>query len=236
MDDEGRDVEPPWVSDFDITSEPEDPRRQMLWNMIRRRDYIKDFALLRRYAIYCLTKASLILTPIAVLELFKLHAEVTFKEICADAVGVKWVQRWGDREVGEYLTEIFNRAVGGVQDDIAKEIKQDCTFNLSFAHGHGLSGTFYVNDLRFRITDADVGRIFWVPSFLQLDTTDILHLHAAHFLHCEYFASLDKGFSRNRQLIESFAGFKLLCSVTEVMDVMKKHRKETAQQTPPSDG
>ena len=91
VDDEGRDVEPPWVTDFPTTAAPEDLRRQMLWNMIRRGNYVKDFALLRRYAIYCLTEASLILTPMAVLELFKLHAEVAFKEICADAVGVKWV-------------------------------------------------------------------------------------------------------------------------------------------------
>ena len=226
VDDNGREIEPPWASDGPSVEQPPDARTRMLWKMIRKRDTAPDFALMRRYAIYCLTKASLILTPIAVLELFKLHAEVAFKEICAEAVGVKWVQRWGDRAVGEHLAEIFNRSVGKDKDDTAREIQQDCTFNLSFAMAHGLQGTFYINDLRFRLTNADVARILWVPSFLQLETTDVLHLHAAHLLRCDYFASLDTGFSRNRQLIESFAGFKLLCSVKEIMDVMKKHRKK----------
>lgn|GEM_PF-1380914 len=235
VDDEGREIEPPWASDFPRVEPSPDARTQMLWKMIRKRDTATDFALIRHYAINCLTEASLILTPIAVLELFKLHAEVAYKEICAEAVGVKWVQRWGDRAVGEHLTEIFNRSVAEDKDDTAREIKQDCTFNLSFAMAHGLQGTFYVNDLRFRLTDADVARILWVPSFLQLETTDVLHLHAAHLLRCDYFASLDSGFSRNRQLIESFAGFKLLCSVKEVMDVMKKHRKKRAQPSPAGD-
>ena len=90
--------------------------------------------------------------------------------------------------------------------------------------------------MRFWITDADVGKILWVPSFLQLDATDVLHIHAAHCLKCDYFASLDQGFSRNRELIESFAGFKLLCSVADVMNVMKRHKKKTAQQSPAGDG
>ena len=42
-------------------------------------------------------------------------------------------------------------------------------------------------------------------------------------------------FNDFRQLIKSFAGFKLLCSVKEVMDVMKKHRKVDAQQPPADD-
>lgn len=224
VDDEGNEVEPPWASDF----HKKDARKQMLWDMICKRDTYKDFALLRHYAINCLTKASLIITPIAVLELFKLHAEVLFKEICADAVGVKRVQRWGDREVGKYLTELFKRFLADGEQESVRSVKQDCTFNLSFAQAHGLQGTFYVNDLRFRITDGDIANFLWVPSFLQLDTTDILHIHAAQLLGCDYLASLDRGFSHNRKIIESFANFKMLCSVKEVTDVMKRNRKREA--------
>jgi len=229
VDDDGNEVEPPWDSGFHKIQSSLDTRRQMLWDMIRKRDAFKDFALLRHYAINWLTNASLILTPIAVLELFKLHAEVLFKQICADAVGVKCVQRWGDRDVGKYLTEIFRRFLADEKHEPIRSVKQDCTFNLSFAEAHGLKGTFYVSDLRFRITDGDVARILWVPSFLQLETTDILHIHAAHLLGCDYFASLDKGFSRNKDIIESFARFKILCSVKEVIDVMKRNRKEDSQ-------
>lgn len=234
VDDSGNEVEPSWAKNFPKTSSPDSNRRQYLWELVQKGSPSRDFALMRRYATHCLTKASLILTPIAVLELFKLHAEVAFKDISADALGVKTVQRWGDKAVGECLTEIFNRSITDPPDKEAQDIKQDCTFNLSFAQAHGLWGTFYVNDLRFRITEGDVGGILWVPSFLQLDAADILHMHAAHCLKCDYFASLDKGFSRNRNLIEGFAHFKLLCSVQEVMAVMKEHRKTDAQ--PPSAG
>lgn len=230
VDDDGNEVEPSWAQDFPEISSHDSNRRQYLWKLVHKGSPSRDFALMRRYAIHCLTKASLILTPIAVLELFKLHAEVAFKDISADALNVKTVQRWGDKAVGEYLTEIFNRAIGDPPDKEAQDIKQDCTFNLSFAQAHGLRGTFYVNDLHFRITEGDVGEILWVPSFLQLDVVDVLHMHAAHCLKCDYFASLDKGFSRNKKLIEGFAHFKLLCNVQEVMTVMKKHRKTDAQQ------
>lgn len=141
VDNNGNDVEPPWVTDFPETPSPDLDRRQFLWSMIRKKISGRDFALIRRYAIHSLTEASLILSPIAVIELFKLHAEVAFKEICADALGVKQIQRWGDRTIGEYLTEVFNRAVADDEDKVAKEIKQDCTFNLSFAQAHGLQGT-----------------------------------------------------------------------------------------------
>jgi len=224
VDDDGNEVEPPWASDF----HKKDARKQMLWDMIYKKDTYKDIALLRHYAINCLTKASLIITPIAVLELFKLHAEVLFKEICADVVGVKQIQKWGDREVGRYLTELFRRFLADEEQKSVRSVKEDCTFNLSFAEAHGLQGTFYVNDLRFCITEVDVANLLWVPSFLQLDTTDILHIHAAQLLGCDYLASLDGDFSRNREIIESFTKFKMLCSVKEVMDVMKRNSKRDA--------
>jgi hypothetical protein len=225
VDDEGNDVEPLWASDF----QKKNAREQMLWDIICKRDTYKYFALLRRYAINDLTKASLIITPIAVLELFKLHAEVLFKEICAGAVGVKRVQKWGDRDVGKYLTDIFQRSLDDKKQESVRSVKEDCTFNLSFAECHGLQGTFYVNDLRFRITEVDVANYLWVPSFLQLDTTDILHIHASQLLGCDYLASLDRGFSRNKKIIESFTKFKILCSVEEVMEVMKRNRKRDTQ-------
>lgn len=222
VDDDGNEVEPQLASDF----QKKDERKQMLWDMISKQDTYKDFALLRHYAINCLTKASLIITPIAVLELFKLHAEVNFKEICVDVVGIKRIQRWGDREVGKHLTQLFKRSLSNEDQESVRSVKQDCTFDLSFAEAHGLQGTFYVKDLRLRITEVDVANFLWVPSFLQFDATDIIHIHAAQLLGCDYLASLDRDFSRNREIIESFTKFKMLCSVKEVMDVMMRNRKQ----------
>lgn len=240
FDEDGNPLEPPWESELrefresngvtipDLPPSHEELRRQMIWDLVGTKDNVRDFGRIRHFAINCLSKASLILTPIAVLELFKIHAEVTFKDICADSVGVKRIQRWGDRTVGEHLSDLFSRFLAEESNETLRELKQDCTFNLSFAQAHGLQGTFYVNDLRFRITDGDVGRFLWVLSFLQLEAADILHIHAAKLLGCDYLASLDAAFSKNKDIIEDRAGIKILSNAKQVIDVMKRNRKDDA--------
>jgi hypothetical protein len=232
VDEEGREVEPPGLTkgvDYPGDEERPDARTQMLQEMIGRgrHDDTADFALIRRHAMYDLTEASLIFTPIHILELFKLDAEQAFMQNCARAVGVKTFQGWDDITIGKYLAEIFNRAVAENKDETAEELRQDCIFNLSFAVANGLAGIFYVKDLRFSLPAGVVHDFLWTLSFKQLKTVDVLHLHAAHMLGCDYFAALDNSLlSDDRQFIENLLSIKLLCGVQEVMDIMKKHRKK----------
>jgi len=55
-----------------------------------------------------------------------------------------------------------------------------------------------------------------------------LHIHAAKLLSCDYLASLDAGFSKNKDIIEDSAGIKILSNAKQVIDVMKRNRKDDA--------
>jgi len=162
------------------------------------------------------------------LELFKLHAEVAFKDICADSLGAKQIQRMGEKEVGKHLSALYSRWLTDNQNEVLKGLIQDCCFNMSFARAHGLQGTFYISDLSIRITEGDVGNFLWILSFLQLETTDVLHLHSAKKLECEYFATFDKGFASNKQIINEAAGIQILCNAKEVLTILKQYRKKEA--------
>ena len=203
-------------------------RRAVIADLVRPKNLLKDFGIIRHIATSCLSTASLILTPISLLELFKIHAEVTFKNICAEAVGAKQIQRMGDKEVGRHLSQLLERWREDKSNEIVKEIVQDCYFNLSFARSHGLDGTFYVENLRMNLTDGDVGRFLWTLSFSQLEATDILHVHCAKTLGCDFFATLDAGIVANRGNIEEAGKLKVLGSPQALIDVLRENRKTDA--------
>ncbi len=226
FDEDGNPLVPPWEEDTPLTESLEETARQTIINdLLRPKDYLKDFGILRHFACFCLTGASLVSTPLALLELFKVHAEVNFKEICADALGAKKIQKMGEKEVGKHLLRLHSMWSSDRTNETVKELLGDCCLNMSFARGHGLQGIFFVTDLKIRITETDVCSFLWALSFLQLETTDILHLHVAKALKCDYFATLDNGIVSNREMIEKAGGFKLLGSAQDVIAIMRKHKK-----------
>lgn len=192
---------------------------------MRPKDLIKDFGIIRHIAISCLSTAYLIVTPIALLELFKVHAEVTFKNICAGTVGAKQIQRMGDKEVGRHLSSLLEVWRKDKANQVVKDIVQDCYFSLSFARAHGLHGIFYIEKLNLALSDADVGRFLGTLSFTQLETTDILHIHSAKMLGCEFFATLDGGIAANRGSIEEEGKIKVLVNTRKLIDVLTRNKK-----------
>jgi hypothetical protein len=232
FDEQGNPTEPPWQDGIpDPPPQEDDLRKKVIADLVRPKDLVKDFGIIRNIATNCLSNVSLILTPIGLLELFKVHAEVTFKDICAEAVGAKQIQKMGDKEVGKHLTHLLEQSRKDKTNEVLKGIVQDCYFNLSFARAHGLQGIFYVDDLKLRLTDADVGRFLWILSFSQLEATDILHIHCAKMLSCDYFASFDGGITSNRNMIEEAAGIKILGNTQELIDVLRRNKKKEYQIT-----
>jgi len=206
-------------------SEQEEQRRKVIADLVRPKDLTKDFGIIRHIATNCTSTASLILTPIALLELFKVHAEVSFKNICAGAVGAKQIQRMGDRQVGRHLSYLLEELRKDKTNEVVKDIVQDCYFNMSFARSHGLQGIFYVEKLNLTLSDADVGRFLWMLSFSQLETTDILHVHCAKMLGCDFFATLDGGIASIRSNIEETGKIKVLVNTQELIDVLRRNKK-----------
>ncbi len=52
---------------------------------------------------------------------------------------------------------------------------------------------------------------------MQAGGADILHIHFAQHLGCEYFVAFDRDFKRVRLVIEGFAKLKLLSSPEQVL-------------------
>jgi hypothetical protein len=200
FDENGNTIDPPWKDDLPKIPSFNDSRHKLMVDLINPKNYFKDFGCIRHLTTNYLSEASLILTPLSLLELFKLHAEVTFKDIFAESLGAKQIQRMGEKEVGKHLSTLYSRWLANKKNEVLNGLIQDCYFNMSFARAHGLQGTFYISDHNIRITEGDVGRFLWILSFLQLETTDILHLHSAKKLGCEYFATFDKGFASNKDM------------------------------------
>jgi len=229
FDDQWQPTKPPWEEDDvpETGPEREELRRSVIINLLGLKNRDMDFGIIRHIATNALSTASLILTPIALLELFKVHAEVTFKNICAEAVGAKQIQRMGDKEVGRLLSRLLEQWRKDKSNEIVKDILQDCFFNLSFARSHGLNGIFYVENLRMTLTDGDIGRFLWTLSFSQLEATDILHIHCAKMLGCDFFATLDAGIASNKDSIEEAGKLKVLGTTHALIDVLRNYRKTT---------
>lgn len=229
FDENGNSIDPPWKGDFpEIIPSSNDLRHKLIVDIINPKDFSKDFGCIRHITSYCLSKASLILTPLSLLELYKLHAEVNFKNICAESLGAKRIQRMGEKEVGQHLSKLYSKWLTEKQNEVLKDLIQDCYLNMSFARAHGLQGTFYISDHTIRITEGDVGNFLWIPAFLQLEAADVLHLHSAKQLGCEYFATFDKGFAINKDIIKEASGIQILCNAKEVLKILKQYKKEEA--------
>jgi hypothetical protein len=227
FDENGNSIDPPWKDNsMGIPPTSDELRHKLLKDTINPKDNLKDFGCIRNLTINCLSESSLILTPLSLLELFKLHAETVFKNICAESLGAKQIQRMGEKEVGKYLSALYKRCLTEKQNKVLHNLIQDCYFNMSFARAHGLQGIFYVSEHNLQITEGDVGSFLEVLSFLQLETIDVLHLHSAKKLDCDYFATLDKGFANNLEIIRDAAGIQILCNAKEVIKILKKYRKK----------
>lgn len=229
FDAKGGPTSPPWEDD-----EPQLPptqevmRNSIIADLVRPKAFVKDFGIIRHIAINGLSTASLILTPISLLELIKLHAEVKFKDICADVVNVKNIQRMGDKEVGKHLSHLLEQLRKDRANEAINGIVQDCLLNLSYAQAHGFHGIFYVENLKMTISDAHVGQFLSMLSFSQLEATDILHIHSAKSLGCEFFATLDQGIASNKDSIEEACGLKVLGNAQELINVLRQNIKTDA--------
>jgi hypothetical protein len=84
VDENGKDIEPPFAEDMLGERAQEDPRRKVMLDIIHKPAHdARDYAVLRHIVINGLSEASLVMTPLAVLELYKLEAEVSFKDLSA---------------------------------------------------------------------------------------------------------------------------------------------------------
>lgn len=228
IDEEGNDIDPPWKDDItDAPLRTENEREQILLKLLGGgNNHAREFAQIRHFTCYCLTKACLIMTPISVLELSKLYSEVTHKNRCAETAGAKAIQRMGDKEVGRQLAKLFEKSLTENKDGAHREMVRDCEYVAPYIGGPELDGIVLVPDLHLRLSLEDVRRFLRLLSLLQLEATDVLHVHAAHLLQCEYIASMDQGLHIARDHIRETSGIQILRSPEEVLNVLQANKCE----------
>lgn len=170
-----------------------------------------------------------VFSPLALNELMKWNAEVTFKQVSSEAIGTKNIQRVGEKEVGEKLkillkrwNELNNDEKREQSNDYKKEglrrLLPDLFLNSSFTYAHGLSGLIEADIINFDYLTSDFWSETSVYSYLQLGATDIMHILFAKHLGCDYIATKDVDFKRASEFIKENTGIEVLYGYNQLLD------------------
>ena len=184
---------------------------------------------IRKKLIFGLSKLSAVISPLALLELMEWKAEASFREYASDAAGVHIIKRRSKKEIGDYLKKLLELRRDEIEKQKKKEngystgleiIMSDTWLNRSFAECHGLIGLLQADIVNFKLTLDRAWQEPFAYAYLQLGTSDILHILLAQHLGCIYIASFDDDFRRAREIIEEDTKMKVLTSPEDILGVL----------------
>lgn len=184
---------------------------------------------IRKKLIFGLSKLSAVISPLALLELMEWKAEASFREYASDAAGVHIIKRRSKKEIGDYLKKLLELRRDEIEKKKKKEngystgleiIMSDTWLNRSFAECHGLIGLLQADIVNFKLTLDRAWQEPFAYAYLQLGTSDILHILLAQHLGCIYIASFDDDFRRAREIIEEETKIKVLTSPEDILGVL----------------
>lgn len=173
------------------------------------------------------TKATAVISPICILELVEWYAEARFKQSASEAASVIYIQRKSKKEIGDYLAKLLSIALSkqtGAKDGMKVEdtLFLDTFLSPHHAESQGLRGLLWADIVNFDLPSASA--LHQTPTsayaYVQMGTTDILHVLFAQHLGCNYIASFDKDFQRVRQIIKLTTNMELLCSPEEILKII----------------
>ena len=188
---------------------------------------------IRQRLVYGETKVTAVISPLCFLELVEWHAESGFKQAVAEASNVVFIQKKSKKEIGDYLKKVIAMRQAEIKTQQVEEILpgviacgestqlemllSQTTLNTSFAVCHGLQGLLEVEISNFKMSRYKEPFIY---AYLQIGTTDIMHILLAQHLGCEYIASFDSDFKRVKDIIKEENGMKLLSSPEEILEIL----------------
>jgi len=184
---------------------------------------------IRKKLIFGLSKLSAVISPLALLELMEWKAEASFREYASDAAGVHIIKRRSKKEIGDYLKKLLELRRDEIEKQKKREngystgleiIMSDTWLNRSFAECHGLIGLLQADIVNFKLTLDRAWQEPFAYAYLQLGTSDILHILLAQHLGCIYIASFDDDFRRAREIIEEESKMKVLTSPEDILGVL----------------
>jgi hypothetical protein len=188
---------------------------------------------IRQRLVYGKAKVIAVISPLCFLELVEWHAESGFKQVVAEASNVIFIQKKSKKEIGDYLNkviamrqaeikaqpeeEILPGVIVGRESTPLEMLMSQTVLNTSFAVCHGLQGLLEVEIANFKMSRY---REPFIYAYLQVGTTDIIHILLAQHLGCKYFASFDSDFKRVKDFIKEENGMTLLSSPEEILEIL----------------
>jgi hypothetical protein len=225
-------LETDWIEDpiEKITSENYTKSLMVVRELLKADKKLQKVVEIRKKLIFGLSKLSAVISPLALLELMEWKAEASFREYAGDAAGVHIIKRKGKKEIGDYLKKLLELR----RDEIEKQkkgkkeysstgletIMGDTWLSRSFTECHGLIGLLQADILNFKLTLDQSWQEPFGYAYLQLGTSDILHILLAQHLGCIYIASFDDDFRRAREIIEENTKMKVLTSPEDILGVL----------------
>jgi hypothetical protein len=184
---------------------------------------------IRRKLIFGPSKLSAAISPLALLELMEWKAATSFKDYANEAAGVHIMQKKSRKEIGDYLKKLLELRRDEIEKQKGREkgcstgleiVMSDTWLNRSFAECHGLRGLLQADIVNFELTLDRAWKEPFAYAYLQLGTSDILHILLAQHLGCAYIASFDDDFRRARDIIEEESKMKVLTTPEDILGVL----------------
>lgn len=97
------------------------------------------------------------------------------------------------------------------------QVMSQTTLDSMFAPANALKGLTEVDIANFHMSMHNARQQLSIYAYLQVGTTDIMHILLAQHLGCSYFASFDEDFKRVRGIIKKQNGMTLLGSPEEIL-------------------
>ncbi len=219
---------------FQEANSTEQSYKQIIKNLLRSDEKLNKMADIRMALNSLDLNITLVYSPLSLLEVMEWNAEKLFKDFASEVVGVKFIQRMGKKEIGNYLKKILDEQLKEIKCRKNKRINNYTTgletltdnifLNRSFTESHVFQELRHVDIVNFSNTiDETWDKLFLYP-YLQLGGADMLHVLFAKHLGCKYLASFDSDFDRVKNQIFKQFGISVLNSSDEILKLIKQHQ------------
>ncbi len=170
-------------------------------------------------------KLHLIYTPLCLMELSKIYSEATFLDYVAEVKSLKLLQRIHYKNIGRYLsrlTAIGRKERRDGQAHGSEVLLGSTHFDVEFL-GEGLAHFCCADIVNYSLHYEDF--LFASElSYLQVESSDIMHLLYARHLGCSYFITLDDELARHGRKYEKQLGLKIVKGYERIMELFKNSK------------
>lgn len=157
-----------------------------------------------------------IYSPLCLLELSKIYSEATFLDYIAEVRSLKLLHRIDYKRIGSYLSRLAAPNAG----DGASLLLGSTRFAVDLL-GEGLAHLCCADIVGFNLHYDDF--LFANElSYLQVESSDIMHLLYARHLGCSWFITLDDELARHGRSYEKQLGLKIVKGYERILRLFRE--------------